>query len=208
MPPDMNTILGLGQDIPFEGKTYRLSDDLDFGVGASFERWLKSEAIKIGVEVAQDHPSEADHFRRLFVKESLDGTYRLDGEIARRAITGNPAASVQLLYLLLDDGKNKAGKDAPEVTPQLAKRMLKDRQVGPLVQAICLVALGLDPTTALVMAMGLVMTRAEISENQTKTASVAELKKEIMERNSKLSESSFESSLSFVLTYLDSVGAN
>ena len=42
----MNTILGLGQDVVYKGKTYRIADDLDFCVEADFTRWLKSQAMQ------------------------------------------------------------------------------------------------------------------------------------------------------------------
>lgn len=203
MAVDMNTILGLGQDIEFEGKTYRIADDLEFAVQAGFERWLKSQAIKTGMDIAESNPDEADHYRRLFIKDSLAGTYRIEGELSRQAIVGNPEASVQLLYLLLEDGRRKAGKDAPEVSPQLARRMLKDQKTGPWAQAMCMVALGLDPTNALVMATGLVMTRAAVETNQHAGTSIKTMKAELASRQS---ENSSETSLSFIVNYLDSLG--
>ena len=202
---DMNNILGLGQDVSFDGKTYRIADDLEFGVQADFERWLKHQAMQTGMEVSADDSVQADAFRRQFIKDSLGGAFRLDGEISRQALLGNPDASVELLFLLLEDGRRKAGDNAPEVTRRLAKRMLNDEKIGPWVQALCFMALGLDPTNALVMGTGLVMTRAAIADNRQQGKTVAQLKDEV---NSKQSENSSETSLSFIVNYLDSLGAS
>lgn len=203
---DMNTILGLGQDVLFEGKEYRIADDLDFSVQADFERWLKSQAMKAAREVCGDDQMEADQYRRLFFEDSLSGAYRLEGQLARKALLGNQDASVKLLCLLLEDGKRKAPKaQQHDISESLAKRMLKDKDTGPWVQAMCLVALGLDPTNALVLATGLVMTRAETAANQQKAMSVEGMKAEI---NSRQSENSSETSLSFIVNYLDSLGGS
>lgn len=206
MPPDMNTILGLGQDIVFEGKTYRISDDIDFCVEADFTRWLKAQAMQSAIEVSGGDQEEADRYRRLFFEESLNGAYRLGGARARQALLGNPEASVKLLYLLLEDGRRKTvGKKVPDVSEALAREMLKDEAVGPWAQGICLVALGLDPLNALVMGKGLVMTRAEIARNQARVATVQEMMEEL---NSRPSGNLSETILPFIRSYLDSAGAN
>lgn len=202
---DMNTILGLGQDVSFEGKTYRIADDLEFSVQADFERWLKAQAMRSAIDVCGNDQQEADQYRRLFFEDSLGGAYRLDGQLARKALLGNPEASVKLLHLLLEDGKRKAPDGSPEVSERLARKMLKDEKLGPWVQALCLVALGLDPTNALVLATGLVMTRAEASKNQKQQATTESIKAEIVSRQS---ENSSETSLNFIVNYLDSVGAS
>lgn len=201
---DMNHILGLGQDVFFEGKLYRIADDLEFGVQADFERWLKSQAMREAQEVASGNPEMQERFCRLFIADSIAGAYRLDGQIAKQALVNNPDASVKLLYLLLEDGKRKAPQDQQHsISEQLAKKMLKDEKVGPWVQALCLVALGLDPSNALVLAMGLVGTRAETKANQQKQATTTSMKDELRAR---LSESSSENILPSLVTYLDSVG--
>lgn len=201
---DMNHILGLGQDVFFEGKLYRIADDLEFGVQADFERWLKSQAMREAQEVASGNPEMQERFCRLFIADSIAGAYRLDGQIAKQALVNNPDASVKLLYLLLEDGKRKAPQDQQHsISEQLAKKMLKDEKVGPWVQALCLVALGLDPTNALVLAMGLVRTRAETKTNQQMQATTTSMKDELRAR---LSESSSENILPSLVTYLDSVG--
>lgn len=201
---DMNHILGLGQDVFFEGKLYRIADDLEFGVQADFERWLKSQAMREAQEVASGNPEMQERFCRLFIADSIAGAYRLDGQIAKQALVNNPDASVKLLYLLLEDGKRKAPQDQQHsISEQLAKKMLKDEKVGPWVQALCLVALGLDPSNALVLAMGLVGTRAETKANQQKQATTTSMKDELKAR---LSESSSENILPSLVTYLDSVG--
>lgn len=206
MTVDMNTILGLGQDVVYKGKTYRIADDLDFCVEADFTRWLKSQAMQSAIEVSGGDQDEADRYRRIFFEESLAGAYRLGGVRARQALLGNPEASVKLLHLLLEDGRRKApGKKTPDVSEALAREMLRDEKVGPWVQAMCLVALGLDPTNALVMGMGLVMTRAEQNANQYKTATTVEMMAEL---NSRPSESSSETILPFISNYLDSLGGN
>ena len=201
---DMNHILGLGQDVFFEGKLYRIADDLEFGVQADFERWLKSQAMREAQEVASGNPEMQERFCRLFIADSIAGAYRLDGQIAKQALVNNPDASVKLLYLLLEDGKRKAPQDQQHsISEQLARKMLKDEKVGPWVQALCLVALGLDPSNALVLAMGLVGTRAETKANQQKQATTMSMKDELRAR---LSESSSENILPSLVTYLDSVG--
>lgn len=201
---DMNRILGLGQDVFFEGKLYRIADDLEFGVQADFERWLKSQAMREAQEVASGNPEMQERFCRLFIADSIAGAYRLDGQIAKQALVNNPDASVKLLYLLLEDGKRKAPQDQQHsISEQLARKMLKDEKVGPWVQALCLVALGLDPSNALVLAMGLVGTRAETKANQQKQATTTSMKDELRAR---LSESSSENILPSLVTYLDSVG--
>jgi len=201
---DMNHILGLGQDVFFEGKLYRIADDLEFGVQADFERWLKSQAMREAQEVASGNPEMQERFCRLFIADSIAGAYRLDGQIAKQALVNNPDASVKLLYLLLEDGKRKAPQDQQHsISEQLARKMLKDEKVGPWVQALCLVALGLDPSNALVLAMGLVGTRAETKANQQKQATTTSMKDELRAR---LSESSSENILPSLVTYLDSVG--
>lgn len=201
---DMNHILGLGQDVFFEGKLYRIADDLEFGVQADFERWLKSQAMREAQEVASGNPEMQERFCRLFIADSIAGAYRLDGQIAKQALVNNPDASVKLLYLLLEDGKRKAPQDQQHsISEQLARKMLKDEKVGPWVQALCLVALGLDPSNALVLAMGLVGTRAETKANQQKQATTTSMKDELKAR---LSESSSENILPSLVTYLDSVG--
>ena len=201
---DMNSILGLGQDVFFDGKLYRIADDLEFGVQADFERWLKSQAMREAQAVAQGDTEMQERFCRLFIADSLSGAYRLDGQIAKQALINNPDASVKLLYLLLEDGKRKAPQEQQhDISEQLAKKMLRDAKVGPWVQALCLVALGLDPTNALVLATGLVRTRAEAKANQQKQATTQSMKTEL---KTKLSESSSESVLSSLLSYLDSVG--
>ena len=200
----MNHILGLGQDVFFEGKLYRIADDLEFGVQADFERWLKSQAMREAQEVASGNPEMQERFCRLFIADSIAGAYRLDGQIAKQALVNNPDASVKLLYLLLEDGKRKAPQDQQHsISEQLARKMLKDEKVGPWVQALCLVALGLDPSNALVLAMGLVGTRAETKANQQKQATTTSMKDELRAR---LSESSSENILPSLVTYLDSVG--
>lgn len=201
---DMNHILGLGQDVFFEGKLYRIADDLEFGVQADFERWLKSQAMREAQAVSLGDSEMQERFCRLFVQDSLAGAYRLDGQIAKQALLYNPAASVKLLYLLLEDGKRKAPQDQQhDISEQLAKKMLNDKKVGPWVQAICLMALGLDPTNALVLAIGLVGTRAGTKANQQKQATMTSMKDELKAR---LSEGSFENVLTSLVTYLDSVG--
>lgn len=201
---DMNHILGLGQDVFFEGKLYRIADDLEFGVQADFERWLKSQAMREAQEVASGNPEMQERFCQLFIADSIAGAYRLDGQIAKQALVNNPDASVKLLYLLLEDGKRKAPQDQQHsISEQLARKMLKDEKVGPWVQALCLVALGLDPSNALVLAMGLVGTRAETKANQQKQATTTSMKDELRAR---LSESSSENILPSLVTYLDSVG--
>ena len=201
---DMNSILGLGQDVFFDGKLYRIADDLKFGVQADFERWLKSQAMREAQAVAQGDTEMQERFCRLFIADSLSGAYRLDGQIAKQALINNPDASVKLLYLLLEDGKRKAPQEQQhDISEQLAKKMLRDAKVGPWVQALCLVALGLDPTNALVLAMGLVGTRAETKSNQLQQATTKNMKDELRAR---LSESSSENVLSSLLAYLDSVG--
>lgn len=201
---DMNHILGLGQDVFFDGKLYRIADDLEFGVQADFERWLKSQAMREAQAVSVGDAEMQERFCRLFVADSLAGAYRLDGQIAKQSLINNPAASVRLLYLLLEDGKRKAPQDQQHsISEQLAKKMLKDEKVGPWVQALCLVALGLDPSNALVLAMGLVGTRAETKTNQQMQATTTSMKDELRAR---LSESSSENILPSLVTYLDSVG--
>lgn len=202
---DMNTILGLGQDVSFEGKTYRIADDLEFSVQADFERWLKAQAMRAAIEVCGSDQQEADQYRRLFFEDSLGGAYRLEGQLARKALLGNPEASVKLLHLLLEDGRRKAPGSPPEVSESLARKMLRDEKIGPWVQSLCLVALGLDPTNALVLATGLVMTRAETVKNQKQQATTESMKAEIASRQS---ENSSETSLNFIVNYLDSVGGS
>lgn len=202
--PDMNSILGLGQDVFFEGKLYRISDDLEFGVQANFERWLKSQAMRESQEATAGNPDLQEKMCRIFMADSLAGAYRLEGSIARQALMNNPEASVKLLHLLLEDGALKAPKEQQhEITEQLARRMLRDKEVGPWVKAVCLVALGLDPTNALIIGTGIVMTRAEFQQTQQMSSSRKDLRQEISKR---LSGSSSESALNYLLNYIDSVG--
>lgn len=201
---DMNSILGLGQDVSFDGKLYRIADDLEFGVQADFERWLKAQAMREMQAVSVGDSEMQERFCRLFVADSLAGAYRLDGQIAKQTLINNPVASVKLLVLLLEDGKRKAPQDQQhDINEALARKMLKDETVGPWVQAMCLVALGLDPTNALVLGMGLVRTRAELKTNQQAQATTMTMKEEL---KTKLSASSSESVLNSLVSYLDSVG--
>lgn len=200
---DMNTILGLGQDLVFEGKRYRVSDDLSFSVQADFERWLKSQVMQDAMDVAGVQQDRAEMMCRLFMKESGSGMYRFNGEIARAAMMNNTHASVKLFSLLLEDGKRKAGKDAPDVSEQLAARILADKKAGPWALGLCLVAVGLDPTSALALANGLVMTRAEMDRNQKSQVTLGEIRQELSKR---LSGDSSESAQNYLLNYLNSLG--
>lgn len=200
---DMNTILGLGQDLLFEGKRYRVSDDLSFSVQADFERWLKSQVMKNAMEAAGDDPELGDRLCRLYMKDSLAGEYRLEGEIARKALMQQHEAAVKLLHLLLEDGRRKASDDAPEVSESLARKMLEDKNCGPWAMGMCLVALGLDPRNALVLASGLVLTRASIKTNQQTSMSQQEIRESLAKN---LSGDSSESALSLLVAFLDSPG--
>lgn len=199
---DYNTILGLGVDFHYKGKDYRIADDLEFGVSAAFERWLKKKAIQT-VQEATDDPNELESLRDKFFRAAVAGEYRMEGELARQTIIKNPDAAVELLFLLLEDGKRK-NDNQPPVSRSLAKEMLIDEKAGPWVMALCLVALGLDPTSALVLGMGLVMTRAEQKNNQRSTPNVQTLRQELIQRKSL--ENSSGNALDYLLNYLDSPG--
>jgi len=178
---DYNYILGLGVDFPFEGKVYRIADDLELGVAAAFERWMKRQAMQSAMDVADVDPGGAEQFREVFFKQSVGGAFRIESEMARKAILSNPDAQVELFYLLMENGRDKATGKAPEVDRRLAKRMLDDKVAGPWAMAMCLVALGLDPTNALTAAAGIMAVRAATRETQAQKKSSGDWSESILQ---------------------------
>ncbi len=208
---EFNEILGLGQDLEFQGKRYRITDDLTFGVQAEFERWLKSQAMLDAMNApSQD---EADKYRRIFFEDSAHGAFRFGGVRSRMALMGNFEASVRLLYLLMQDGHRRASAEYGIPSEAVARKMLDDVKLGPWAQAICLQALGLNPQYALATAIGLTLARAETAENQSKITTLQTLKakmpkmmSEQQNGNSPSSEDFSGSIRDYLNSYLDSLG--
>lgn len=148
MPADIDKVLGWGVDLPsFNKRSYRLAEPTQ-EIKAEYVAYLKRTAMEQCIESCRDLPdNQKDELRQLALRDLPK--YYWGGKLWSESLNYEPSI-VYLINLLLQRGeesKPKARRN--EVTLELTRQMLNDKEIGPWLWGGLYMTLGMDPTMAL-----------------------------------------------------------
>lgn len=119
MASTLADILGVSDELTYDGKVYKLSE-LSLEGRAKFSRWLERRARDEAIRGSANLPSDQqDRYLRVVSRDIAAGVYEFGGEVSVAALR-EPAGRRYIVYLSLLENH-------PDADEELAEKLIENR---------------------------------------------------------------------------------